>query len=643
MAAMPAGLITMGSEPLKQFRARFKFEGRKEDELDFNKGDVITVTLMVDGGWWEGMLNGRSGWFPSNYVKEIKPKDAATETKIINDNVQGTEKVDKLKYHSEVIEALLESEKHFMTELQTLISTYLRPLEWANVLPIPDWSTLCCNLEDILSFQQSLIKSIEEAGQLEGKHRRIGSCFMKVSTQYRSLYSTYCANHPKAVAVLTEHSDELSRYMEGKGAPTPGIMFLTTGLSSPFRKLEKYTAVLKELERHLPAGHPDKIDMSTAISVYKEIATHCQMMRKRKEIELDIMTGPIQGWEGEQEIQVLGEVHEMVQGTVMVEGTKSERFFLVFHQYLVILSPTSGMNGFIFLGKHPVTSVKLSRLPDTEKEQGAFEVSAPGLEKTKVLCQSVKDREQLFDAIEMAPSRAAQKMPTPIPSPAQCSSPPPIPAPQATGKAAQPDTNHITSSSPILQGARDLSSPVPMVMRHGNVITCLRPAPPVNPVTIWARKEGSGKSPKGKRRMLQTSKKKDKSKNDKGVDSAIIQKLDSQVLEEDNRILKVIEAYCTSAGTRNASNSVPVEAAPHVFLAEDEKIIVEETKGSETVVEEKTLVDTVYALRDQVKDLMDETKRLKTYLDDERKARRRLETSVRHSIAKYDKFDETNL
>ena len=26
-----------------------------------------------EGGWWEGTLNGRTGWFPSNYVREIKP------------------------------------------------------------------------------------------------------------------------------------------------------------------------------------------------------------------------------------------------------------------------------------------------------------------------------------------------------------------------------------------------------------------------------------------------------------------------------------------------------------------------------------------------------------------------------------------
>lgn len=23
---------------------------------------------MLDGGWWEGTLNGKVGWFPSNFV-----------------------------------------------------------------------------------------------------------------------------------------------------------------------------------------------------------------------------------------------------------------------------------------------------------------------------------------------------------------------------------------------------------------------------------------------------------------------------------------------------------------------------------------------------------------------------------------------
>ena len=40
-------------------------------QLSFGKGELITVTKVVDGGWWEGTCNGRSGWFPGNHVMEL--------------------------------------------------------------------------------------------------------------------------------------------------------------------------------------------------------------------------------------------------------------------------------------------------------------------------------------------------------------------------------------------------------------------------------------------------------------------------------------------------------------------------------------------------------------------------------------------
>lgn len=54
-------------------KARYNFKQNNEDELSFSKGDVILVTRQEEGGWWEGTLNGKTGWFPSNYVREIKP------------------------------------------------------------------------------------------------------------------------------------------------------------------------------------------------------------------------------------------------------------------------------------------------------------------------------------------------------------------------------------------------------------------------------------------------------------------------------------------------------------------------------------------------------------------------------------------
>jgi Rho guanine nucleotide exchange factor 7 len=41
-------------------------------QLCFKKGDIITITQREDGGWWEGTIGDKTGWFPSNYVKEYK-------------------------------------------------------------------------------------------------------------------------------------------------------------------------------------------------------------------------------------------------------------------------------------------------------------------------------------------------------------------------------------------------------------------------------------------------------------------------------------------------------------------------------------------------------------------------------------------
>lgn len=41
-------------------------------QLCFRKNDVITITQQPEGGWWEGTLGEKTGWFPSNYVLPIE-------------------------------------------------------------------------------------------------------------------------------------------------------------------------------------------------------------------------------------------------------------------------------------------------------------------------------------------------------------------------------------------------------------------------------------------------------------------------------------------------------------------------------------------------------------------------------------------
>lgn len=55
------------------------------------------------------------------------------------------------------------------------------------------------------------------------------------------------------------HSEELGEYMESKGASSPGILTLTTSLSKPFTRLERYPALLKELDRHMQVNFQSSV------------------------------------------------------------------------------------------------------------------------------------------------------------------------------------------------------------------------------------------------------------------------------------------------------------------------------------------------------------------------------------------------
>jgi len=47
-------------------------------QLCFQKDDVVVVTQSPDGGWWEGTLGDKTGWFPANYVTEIAESGASS-------------------------------------------------------------------------------------------------------------------------------------------------------------------------------------------------------------------------------------------------------------------------------------------------------------------------------------------------------------------------------------------------------------------------------------------------------------------------------------------------------------------------------------------------------------------------------------
>ncbi|EFB28317.1 hypothetical protein PANDA_008642, partial [Ailuropoda melanoleuca] len=595
-------------------KARFNFKQTNEDELSVCKGDIIYVTRVEEGGWWEGTLNGRTGWFPSNYVREIKSSERPLSPKA----VKGFETTPLTKnYYTVVLQNILDTEKDYAKELQSLLVTYLRPLQSNNNLSTVEFTSLLGNFEEVCSFQQTLCQALEECSKFPENQHKVGGCLLSLMPHFKSVYLSYCANHPAAVSVLTQHSDDLEQFMESQGASSPGILILTTSLSKPFMRLEKYVTLLQELERHMEDTHPDHQDILKAIIAFKTLMGQCQDLRKRKQLELQILSEPIQAWEGES-IKTLGNVLFMSQ--VMVQyGTceeKEERYLLLFSSVLIMLSASPRMSGFIYQGKIPVAGMVVTRLDEIEGNDNTFEITG-NMERIVIHCNNSQDFQEWLEQLCRL-----------IRGPASCSS---------LSKTSSSSCSAHSSFSSTGQPRGPLEPP--QIIKPWS-LSCLRPAPPLRPSAALGYKERmsyilkeSSKSPKTMKKFLH----KRKTERKPSEEEYVIRK-STAALEEDAQILKVIEAYCTSASFQQGhGSSARKDSLPQVLLPEEEKLIIEETRSNgQTIIEEKSLVDTVYALKDEVKELKQENKRMKQCLEEELKSRRDLEKLVRRLLKQTD-------
>ncbi|KAG8586567.1 hypothetical protein GDO81_005422 [Engystomops pustulosus] len=648
-------------------RAKFNFQQTNEDELSFCKGDIIHVTRLEEGGWWEGTHSGKTGWFPSNYVREIKSseKPVSPKSATLKSPPKGfeTSAINK-SYYNVVLQNILETENEYFKEIQNLLSNYLRHLQTSEKLNPTSISYLMGNLEEICSFQQLLVQSLEDCTKSPEGQQRVGGCFISLMNQMKSLYLAYCANHPSAVNVLTQHRYDY---------------------------------------------HPDRPDIQKSMTAFKNLSAQCQEVRKRKELELQILNEAIRGWEGD-DIKTLGSVIYMSQVMIQCAGNeeKNERYLLLFPNVLLMLSASPRMSGFIYQGKLPLTGTCITKLEDNENHKNAYEISGNMIERITVSCNNQQDLQEWVDHLHKQTKFTSMSTPTIKPHSVPCHTLPshPVtpsskhsdckPAPHTPAYHTLPHLSHHGTPHSI-----NWSPLEPPKTSKPWSLSCLRPAPPLRPSAALCYKEDLSKSPKTMKKLLPKRK-----PERKPSDEEFALRKSTAALEEDAQILKVIEAYCTSAKTRQTLNSTwqgtdlmhnhvladddqssldslgrrsslsrmepsdlsedsdydsiwtahsyrmgstsrsRKESAPQVLLPEEEKIIVEETRSNgQTVIEEKSLVDTVYALKDEVQELKQDSKKMKKSLEEEQRARKELEKLIRKVLKNMNdpSWDETNL
>ncbi|KAG7201529.1 hypothetical protein KM043_004281 [Ampulex compressa] len=558
------------SDAPKFVTALFAFKGKNNDELCFKKGDIITITQTDDEGWWEGTLHDKTGWFPSNYVKEVRVPE-----KIIQE-LPVHQKSDR----DIVLKDIVDSERVNVAELQGLVNSFLQPLESTNILNKEEYKQLLGNIHEVLEAHQRLLTSLE-AAVLQGPAARIGNLFLTLAPRLKAIHTSYCNNHPQAVCILDRYRDELNEFMERSGAISPGILVLTTGLSKPFRRLDKYSAMLQELERYTEKNHPDRGDTQRSIAVYRELADRCVSMRKQRELALQVLTSGIKGWEGE-ELNSLGEILHVGSVTLATGVDRRDRYFVLFPTTLLVLSTSSRMSSFIYEGKLPLTGISVTAVEDTDEIRNAFEITGPMIESIVVLCATKEERQRWIDLLVQEQGTCLMKSPT---MPRQTIS-------QTNGKNQRSVVEYCSSGGVKIPWS----------------IASLRPAPPLYSLKTFGKTDTTPDTSRAPRSC------------------------NERQFEEDAIILKVIEGYCLSVNARftvHSGESNPIlDYDPHKIR---DRISLMHNKGNWDC-SDRTLTETVKTLKSQMTDLQSQMSLLTKQLDEERRSRLSLAATVKRSM-----------
>lgn len=72
---------------------KYNYKSQQPDELSLTKGTNVSVLEKSDDGWWKGQLDGKIGWFPSNYVIEQSQNetDSSHNNTKLNSPVKNTQ------------------------------------------------------------------------------------------------------------------------------------------------------------------------------------------------------------------------------------------------------------------------------------------------------------------------------------------------------------------------------------------------------------------------------------------------------------------------------------------------------------------------------------------------------------------------
>ncbi|XP_036904979.1 pleckstrin homology domain-containing family G member 1 isoform X2 [Sturnira hondurensis] len=241
----------------------------------------------------------------------------------------------KLLYVDRVVQEILETERTYVQDLKSIVEDYLDCIRDQTKLPLgtEERSALFGNIQDIYHFNSELLQDLENC---ENDPVAIAECFVSKSEEFH-IYTQYCTNYPRSVAVLTEcmRNKTLAKFFRERQETLKHSLPLGSYLLKPVQRILKYHLLLHEIENHLDKDTEGYDVVLDAIDTMQRVAWHINDMKRKHEhaVRLQEIQSLLTNWKGP-DLTSYGEL--VLEGTFRLQRAKNERTLFLFDKLLLI-------------------------------------------------------------------------------------------------------------------------------------------------------------------------------------------------------------------------------------------------------------------------------------------------------------------
>ncbi|XP_077114467.1 dynamin-binding protein isoform X2 [Ranitomeya variabilis] len=199
-----------------------------------------------------------------------------------------------LEKRSKVIEELLQTERDYLRDLETLVEHIMFPLQATQMTNV-DFDVLFGNIHSVISVTRMFLGALENCDS-------VGLIFLEHCMELESVYKEYCQNHEETIALLEayEKNEKFQRSLQECMETVKSLYqewgrtnYINLGsfLIKPVQRIMRYPLLLMELQGATPESHPDKTPIKDAVRAVKEINVNINEYKRRKDLVVKYRKG----------------------------------------------------------------------------------------------------------------------------------------------------------------------------------------------------------------------------------------------------------------------------------------------------------------------------------------------------------------